>query len=150
MSTKHGFATRSPHPSVKTYYCWRSMMQRCYGKSSQGYKRYGGRGISVCKRWRDFQNFLSDMGVKPSGLTLERKDNNGNYCKANCRWATQAEQNRNHSKNRRITFRGETKLLSDWARSRGIHKNTLIHRLKKTSVSIALTAPLRQGRELPR
>lgn len=147
---KHGFASKGRTPQMRhTYGSWQSMMQRCYCQTSQGYGRYGARGIRVCRQWHDFQNFLADMGVKPEGLSLERRHNNIGYWKSNCRWATQAEQNRNHSKNRRITFRGRTQLLSAWAREFGMHKNTLIWRLKRApTLARALTAPLHQGMRL--
>lgn len=71
------------------------MVQRCTNPAVPGYHRYGGRGITVCKQWLDFKQFLLDMGVKPAGLTLERDDNSKGYEPGNCRWATRTEQNRN-------------------------------------------------------
>jgi hypothetical protein len=79
-----------------TYQCWSDMKQRCYNKRCRDWPNYGGRGISVCERWlEDFQNFLEDMGPKPEGLTIDRVDVNGNYCKSNCRWLSREEQCRN-------------------------------------------------------
>jgi hypothetical protein len=75
------------------------MKQRCYYAKHKFYPRYGGRGITVCKRWRDsFEAFLKDMGIRPSGKTLDRKDNDGNYNPRNCRWATRKQQRTNQSK----------------------------------------------------
>lgn len=77
------------------YYSWGGMIQRCTNPNNPQYSNYGGRGIKVCKRWLKFENFFKDMGKRPDGLTLERKDTNGNYDLPNCKWATLTEQNRN-------------------------------------------------------
>lgn len=71
------------------------MWRRCTDTRREDYERYGAKGISVCERWRTFGNFLIDMGERPAGLTLERKNNKGNYEPDNCVWATRAEQNTN-------------------------------------------------------
>jgi hypothetical protein len=78
-----------------TYHSWSNMIQRCTNPKHHRYANYGGRGIAVCERWREFANFLADMGVKPPGHSIERKDNNGNYEPGNCKWATFAEQSHN-------------------------------------------------------
>lgn len=71
------------------------MKKRCNNPKNHNYPYYGGRGIRVCERWNDFENFLADMGVRPEGTTLDRKNSNGNYEPDNCRWATKVEQRNN-------------------------------------------------------
>jgi len=88
-SIKHGM-WRTP-----TYQTWENMLKRCNNKKNKAYKDYGGRGIKVCERWLNFINFFKDMGIRPEGLTIERKNNELGYFKENCCWATQAQQNRN-------------------------------------------------------
>jgi len=94
------------NPSHKThgdshsteYSSWMNMMYRCYNPKSTGFDKYGGRGIEVCERWHTYQNFLEDMGRKPEGTSLDRKDVNGNYSKENCRWASAGIQIANRGK----------------------------------------------------
>ena len=90
---KHGDCRSVEHRA------WESMKQRCYNKNYYLYRRYGGRGIKVCDEWlNDFQRFLQDMGRKPKGnirYSLDRIDNNKDYCSTNCKWSTDSEQNKN-------------------------------------------------------
>lgn len=84
---------QSTHPLYRT---WQDMKRRCYNKNRPEYKNYGGRGIKVCKRWlENFWNFVNDMGEKPEGYSLERKNNDKGYYPSNCKWASRKDQNSN-------------------------------------------------------
>ncbi len=113
------------------YMAWATMKKRCYATSCAKYPRYGGRGIIVCEDWlHSFETFLKDMGPKPSAKhSIDRMDNNGNYCPANCRWATTKEQAYNVGHNRMITYRGDTRCFAEWSSTLGIAKSTLKNRL---------------------
>lgn len=105
---------------------WKNMQQRCYNQNAPGYKNYGGRGIRICIKWRlSFKCFLKDMGRRPEGLTLERKDNDGNYTPDNCRWATRKEQQRNKRNNILLTHKGKTMCLGEWAEYLVMSRNTI-------------------------
>lgn len=86
---KHGMS-HSPE-----YHTWEAMKQRCFNPHRPKFRFWGGRGITVCERWLKFENFLADMGQKPTGMTLERIDGDKDYCKENCCWASFSDQNRN-------------------------------------------------------
>lgn len=105
------------------------MKRRCLQVNHHKYPLYGGRGITVCDRWMEFKNFIEDMGVRPDGTTIDRKDGNGNYCPENCIWATATEQNRNRSNNRHLTLYGVTKTISEWCEIADVNLNTVISRL---------------------
>lgn len=141
-STVHGHASRlnvSP-----TYESWHQMKRRCNNINNAAYENYGGRGISVCIRWSSFNNFLADMGECPLGLTLGRKNNDGNYEPSNCEWQTNTEQNRNKRTNRMFTVNGLTGCLSFMAERFGIRSDTAIRRIDRMGwpVEKSFTTPL--------
>ena len=111
------------------YNSWASMRQRCLDKNGSDFKNYGGRGITFCDRWEKFDNFHKDMyRYYKKGLSLDRKDNDGNYNKENCRWVTSKIQNNNSRHNKPITFKGITKNLNQWAEYFKIKRSTLAQR----------------------
>jgi hypothetical protein len=132
-----------------TYAIHRSMLARCTNPNCKDYPRYGGRGISVCERWKSFDNFLADMGKRPEGLTLERNDVNGNYEPSNCRWATQKEQQRNRRTNVFVTHDGITATVAEWAERTGLERKTLEYRIRVGwAPARALTTPSTINRKL--
>ena len=127
------------------YNSWRSMKERCHRPKSKDYHLYGGKGVKVCDRWlgvTGFCNFLSDMGKRPTGTTLDRIDNDGNYEPENCRWATAAEQGANTCRVRLVTISGETKSIRAWCKYFGINYGTVNSRLGDGWPTIkAITTP---------
>jgi hypothetical protein len=111
---------------------WKAMLYRCYNSKHPYFHHYGGRGIKVCDRWHVINNFYQDMGDPPSKQhTVGRIDNDGDYTPSNCRWETIEQQANNKRTNRFITFRGETKTVSQWAVTYGISHSTLKGRLDR-------------------
>lgn len=127
---------------TNTYAVWRSMLSRCANPCAKDYPRYGGRGIAVCDRWRSFESFLADMGVKPDGMTLDRKDGARGYEPDNCRWATPTEQARNTRQNVLVTHSGVTASVAEWAERVGLERKTLQYRIRAGwDTARALTTP---------
>lgn len=118
---------------MSEYSSWCSMRNRCNNPNSTHYERYGGRGIKHDPSWSDFSVFLKDMGEKPSPkMELERINNDKDYCKENCRWATRKEQTRNRGGKRATrlyTFEGRTMCIADWAKEVGISSQSMQKRL---------------------
>lgn len=132
----------------KEYRCWASMHWQCTRPSDDSWAAYGGRRIRTCTHWLDrargFLNFLEDMGPRPEGTTLERKNSDGPNEPANCRWATTAEQARNRRSNRMLPYQGRTQAMVDWASEYGLPVKTLPYRLNAGwTTEDALTTPLR-------
>lgn len=105
------------------YRIWGGMINRCTDQNNKNWLSYGGRGIKVCQRWRDFANFFADMGERPSnGLSIDRIDNDGDYEPGNCRWATPKVQARNTRANVLYTYAGRTMPLCVWADESGLRR----------------------------
>ncbi len=104
---KHGMATRTKGKD-RIYSIWVAMRQRCNDVNDQQYNDYGGRGIKVSPEWNDFMQFYQDMGERPEGMQLDRIDNNGNYCKENCRWTDRVVQANNRRSNRMHLIEGKS------------------------------------------
>ena len=121
MNLKHGMS------NTPTYIAWQGMKNRCRNKSN---KNYGGRGIKFCRRWLHFKNFLSDMGIRPDGTSLERLDVNSGYSPENCIWADLSTQSNNRRTNRNITAYGLTATASTWQHLTGINADVIRHRTR--------------------
>lgn len=127
---QHGQSIGNGSPEYQT---WSRIKSRCYDPNEIGYHRYGGRGITVCDRWLEsFENFLSDMGERPSqNHSIDREDNDGNYEPSNCKWSTKKEQANNRRSNRILSYKGQDKTTSQWADEIGIGQSTIHARLKR-------------------
>jgi hypothetical protein len=120
----------SKHP---LYQCWYNMLDRCYDQTNKQYLDYGGRGVTVCDEWRGpdgMARFVADMGDCPPAHSIDRIDNNQPYSKANCRWATRSQQQRNRRNTRIIEYEGRSGTIGDWAKWLGISINTIAYRLQ--------------------
>lgn len=123
-STTHGMSR------TREWRIWCNIISRCTNPNVESYKDYGGRGITVCERWRNsFADFYADMGPS-NGLDIDRKDNNGNYEPGNCHWVSHKVNSRNKRSSRMFTHNGETKCLKELAESLGINYRTTLSRLK--------------------
>ena len=141
--TRHGQANSRINGrwATTTYRAWTAMLSRCYNRHAKAFPDYGGRGITVCSRWLEsFDNFLADMGERPRGLSLERKDNSMGYSPANCEWATARTQGRNTRRNKKYTLNGETLCLAEWSERAGLAHSVIQGRLRRGwSLERALT-----------
>lgn len=148
--TKHGMSTKGNRKHVTL----QSILSRCYGVTQKAYPDYGGRGITVCDRWRFGEDgltgqecFWRDMGEKPSPThSIDRIDNDKGYSPENCRWATKKEQSANRRNNVLLSRHGETKYLAEWARELGISDGALRSRIKRgVPLDEILTKPFRRS-----
>lgn len=139
IMTKHGYGT------TRLAYIWRSMIRRCYNRNDKSFLNYGGRGIEVCKEWKNsflaFQRWALSNGYAED-LTIDREDTNGNYEPLNCRWVTMKVQQNNRRNNHLITFGTESRTLAEWGDVTGIAPYTIRNRIEKGwEVQRALTEP---------
>lgn len=129
---KHGGSPTKTKPN-RLYGIWAGMLNRCHNRNNKAYSYYGGCGITVCKEWRQnfdaFRDWATANGYCKN-LTIDRVDNNGDYCPENCRWATIKEQNSNKRNNRLLTYNAETRTLTEWAKIIGITKWALSWRIR--------------------
>ena len=132
--------------NTTTYKSWCHLKERCDNPKCKSYPRYGGRGITYDPRWAFFEAFLADMGEKPIGrYSIDRIDNDGNYTKNTCRWATDEQQANNNKHPRLITYLGITQSITKWAKQIGISRLTLSDRIRRNwPVGKSLTTPIRQ------
>lgn len=129
LSTRKTQINRATHPGE--YNSWAQMRSRCHDPKANGYKNYGGRGISVCERWASFEQFVTDMGQRPAGCSIERKDTSGDYEPGNCCWASRREQSRNTRRTVRVTIDGKTLPLVDWTVRFGINYGCVRARIRR-------------------
>jgi len=134
----HGY-TKTP-----TYGTWQAMRKRCTNPRDTYFNYYGGRGITVCDSWNTFANFLEDMGERPKGMTIDRINTNGNYCKDNCKWSTSEEQANNKSNNHNITIDNQTKTLTEWSRIYNIDPKITWKRMNRGWSNDKLFIPIAQ------
>lgn len=142
---KHG--DRSKGKRSRLYQIWDGMIGRCERKSQYSYHNYGGRGITICDEWRqnflEFKKWAMDNGYK-NGLTIDRIDNDGNYCPENCRWVTYEEQGYNRRNNIIIEVNGENKTIAQLSKEYGINESTLRVRYAKSHDSNYILRPVRK------
>ncbi len=145
LRLRHGEAKKNKQ-SVE-HMIWSGMKARCFNPNNKEFANYGGRGITVCERWRDsFEAFVEDVGRRPSPEhTLDRIENTGPYDISNVRWATRVEQSRNKRTTHYLELDGQRKCIRDWSLETGINELTLHWRIKSGwSVERALTEPVRR------
>jgi hypothetical protein len=127
---------------------WSGMMRRCFDSKNKDFARYGGRGITVCEKWKDFKKFQKDMGDRPEGYSLDRIDNDGNYEPSNCRWATRKEQQNNMSCNLKFNINGKEYRFKELCEELKIKPTTLRLRLHRGwPIERAISEPINNKRK---
>ncbi len=127
-NAKHGHV-RNGKPT-RTYFTWASMRARCYRPENKSFSRYGAKGIQICARWFNFETFLSDMGERPDGKTLDRIKSGGHYMPSNCKWSTLIEQQSHTCRNHFIEVDGTSHTVAEWARIRGFIPQRIHQRIR--------------------
>ncbi len=136
-----------PFKVVPPLYCvWNSMRQRCRNPRSSNWDNYGGRGITICKRWESYQAFEADMSPRPPGTVIDRIDNDGPYSPRNCRWVTPAESMRNTRVVRRVMIEGKEYLAVDLAKVVGVKPDVIVARVR-SGLPLALVMARFGGRD---
>lgn len=138
---RHGHCGRMTGQSSE-YMTWSAMIQRCTNPHNKAYHDYGDRNITVCNRWKQFENFISDVGPRPRGFTLERVNNDLGYSKENCKWVPRVVNNNNKRNNILITHNEITQTAAQWSRKSAVTYRTFMKRLERGwSLIDALSKP---------
>lgn len=151
--TKHGATKRSTRKNSHEYWIWNMVVQRCTNPNVKNWRDYGGRGITVCDRWLHYENFIADMGNRPTTKhSIERRDNSSGYSPENCLWATRKEQSSNKRNNHFIELFGRRQHLSAWAREYGVDHTIILSRLSRgwTELAAVTTKPKAINRDYKR
>ena len=145
ISITHGLSRDVNGKKTRLFRIWTGIKTRCFNNHDKAFKNYGGRGITLCHEWLNFETF-HNWAMKngySNTLSIERKDTNGNYAPNNCTWATAKAQANNKRDNRLISYKGETKTMSQWSDCSGISTQTIFGRLKRGwKTEDALTIPI--------
>ena len=134
--SRHEHTRTHGKSNTKTYRIWKGMIRRCSNSNRKDFHNYGGRGITVCKSWLNFSNFISDMGECPKNHSIDRKDNSIGYSKNNCRWSTTITQANNKRTNAVVFYKGTKFTISELSRKYNVPYHRLWQRIKRLGWSI--------------
>lgn len=147
-SRERAIARNTTHGMARTalYNLWSGIIDRCTNPNAPAYKRYGGRGITVCERWKSFENFYADMGDRPTiAHSVERRNNNKGYSPNNCFWGTRKEQANNKQTNVLLRYKNKTQTMKQWSEELGLNYSALQHRRTAGwTTSRMLSTPIRR------